>query len=67
MTEARLHLREWRERAGITQGDVAKALGVRQATVSDLERGVARTVKLAHLTKLARLFRCEPWELLRAP
>lgn len=32
-------LREWRQEAGVTQGGLAHALGVKQQTVSDWERG----------------------------
>lgn len=33
-------LRTWRQAAGMTQAEVADALGVRVATISDWERGV---------------------------
>ena len=39
MTPLGLHLREWRARRGMTQSQMAKAIGVSAAYLSALERG----------------------------
>ena len=64
---ARLYLAEWRARRGISQAALARAVGVRQATLSDHETGRARAIRLQLLADLATALECEPWELLRPP
>lgn len=44
-----------RVRAGLTQGDVAKALGVTQSAISVWERGDGKP-KLSKISKLAKLY-----------
>lgn len=44
-------LKEWREAAGLSQGGIADALGIKQQTVSAWESGRARP----HVTKAAKL------------
>lgn len=56
-------LRAAREACGMTQADVAKALGVTAAAVSYLESG-ARRVSSVQLTRLARLFGRAPQDFL---
>jgi transcriptional regulator with XRE-family HTH domain len=53
MTPLVLALKEARERAGLTQTELADAVGVRQATISDLETGKSRRIELDLLEKLA--------------
>ena len=45
--------RELREEAGLTQSELAEAAGVRQATVSEMERGLPRRIDLDVLERLA--------------
>ena len=59
-----LTIREWRERRGITQAQLAERVGVRQATISDLETGQSRRIELDLLDRLARALRCKPADLL---
>jgi transcriptional regulator with XRE-family HTH domain len=69
--------RELREAAGFTQSELADAANVRQATVSEMERGLPRRIDLDVLERIAdalgaKLRRIvEPGELLaredRAP
>ena len=63
-----LRLREWRRRRGMTQVELADRAGVRQATVSDIERkaavGELRRVDLVVMGRLARALRVEPGALL---
>lgn len=66
-TKAKVFLREWRELRGFTQPRLADAVGVRQATISDIERGKAKTLRLTLLDKLARVLNAEPYELLLPP
>jgi transcriptional regulator with XRE-family HTH domain len=53
MTPLVLNLRSYREKAGLSQAELAKAVGVRQATISDLETGKSRRVELDLLERLA--------------
>ena len=39
MTPLGVHLREWRDKRGVTQKQMAKAIGVSSAYLSSLERG----------------------------
>ena len=64
MSPIRLRLREAREAAGMTQLELAEAAGTRQATISDLERGEAKTLRLALLERLADALGVEPGELV---
>ena len=52
-----------RERADLSQADVAKKLGVTPSTVAGLELGT-HGIRLANLTKLARLLGAEIVELV---
>jgi transcriptional regulator with XRE-family HTH domain len=53
MSPVALRLRELREAAGLSQTALAERAGVRQATVSDLERGKSKGVEFATLEALA--------------
>jgi transcriptional regulator with XRE-family HTH domain len=66
-TKARVFLREWRDLRGFTQPRLADVVGVRQATISDIETGKAKTLRLALLDKLAKALNIEPHELLQPP
>ena len=59
-----LTIREWRERRGMTQAQLAERVGVRQATISDLETGQSRRIELDLLDRLSRALRCKPADLL---
>ena len=63
--QRRLHerVRELRRSRGLTQADVAPALGVSRSTVTQMESGV-RALKAEELGRLADLFGCSPAELL---
>lgn len=45
-----IHLAELRERMNLTQGDIAVALGIKQPTVSDMEKP-GRDLKLSSLKR----------------
>jgi transcriptional regulator with XRE-family HTH domain len=66
-TEARLYLREWRVARGMTQQQLARRSGVRQAKISELETGAAKHWAPGILTALARALKCRPSELLEKP
>jgi transcriptional regulator with XRE-family HTH domain len=49
-----LTLRALREKAGMTQAELAEAVGVRIATISDLERNVSRRIDLDMIEALCK-------------
>jgi putative transcriptional regulator len=64
MTPVVLRLREVRQSRGITQTQLAATVGVRRATISDLETGKTRTETLDLIDRLCHALTCEPAELL---
>ncbi len=54
LTPTYIRLREARERAGLTQVELAEASGIPQSTISRLETGYTRAVDLDTLDRLAR-------------
>lgn len=64
VTPIRITLREARERAGLTQVQLAERADVRQATISDMESGKNTRVDLAILEKLCEVLGVEPGDLL---
>jgi putative transcriptional regulator len=61
-----LNLKEYRERKGLSQEELATAVGIRRATISDLETGKSRRIELDTLEKLARVLGVKPAALLVA-
>lgn len=59
-----LGLKEAREAAGMTQADLADAVGVRRATISDLETGKSRRIELDLLERLALALKVEASSLI---
>jgi transcriptional regulator with XRE-family HTH domain len=59
-----LRLREYRQRRGLSQAQLARMAGVRQATVSGLETGKSRRIELDLLEKLAKVLKVKPAALL---
>lgn len=57
-------IKERRKSLGLTLKDVAKALGVTEATVSRYETGEIRNVKLNNFAELARVLKCTPGYLM---
>ena len=45
-------LKRLREEAGLTQSELAEAIGIRQATISDLERGTSQRIEFKVLDAL---------------
>ena len=64
---AKLYLAAWRQKRGLSQQRLADAVGVQQVTISRIETGRQRTLRLDLLGALARALDVEPWELLRPP
>jgi transcriptional regulator with XRE-family HTH domain len=58
-------VRKLREAKGITQVELAKAVGVTQAYIAKLESGASDNPSLAVLTGLARALNVELADLLR--
>jgi transcriptional regulator with XRE-family HTH domain len=54
-----IRMKELREELGLTQEQVASAVGVTRAAISGLERGETHTMAWPHLKAAARFFRCE--------
>lgn len=63
MTPVRLTLKAARTTAGLTQIELADRVGVRQATISDLETGKSGRVDLAVLDKICAVLGVEPGTL----
>jgi transcriptional regulator with XRE-family HTH domain len=59
-------LRTLRERAGLTQADLAKALGTKQANISNTERGIGG-ITVRRLARLSQVLRASPNEILGDP
>jgi transcriptional regulator with XRE-family HTH domain len=59
-----LRLKEAREAAGLTQSELAEAVGVRQATISDLETGKSRRIELDLLERLGKALGADPSSLI---
>ena len=68
MSPIKLKLREWRLRRGLTQASLAERAGIRQATVSDLERkgaaGELQRIDTAVLEALCKVLRVQPGDLI---
>lgn len=60
----RIKLTEHREAKGLTQTELAKKVGVRQATISDIENGKGKRVDLPLLDDLCRVLGVNLNELL---
>lgn len=59
-------LRQVRQHRKISQGHIAKAIGVSVGTIQNYERGRA-AITTGRLVQLARALQCEPADLLRPP
>lgn len=57
-------LRRERQRAGLTQEQLADKAGVRQATISELETGKTARMEFDVLDRLCRALGVEPGQLL---
>jgi DNA-binding Xre family transcriptional regulator len=64
LTPVRLTLKEAREAKAMTQGELAAKVGVRQATISDLETGKSGRIELELLDRLATALGVEPGSLI---
>lgn len=64
MSPISITLREARERAGLTQVELAQRAGVRQATISELETGKTRRMDLDVLDRLCAALNVKPGDLL---
>lgn len=60
----RLALKELRTAKGLTQAELARAVGVRQATINDLEHGHTRQRTLEILGRLCDALQCAPGDLI---
>jgi transcriptional regulator with XRE-family HTH domain len=64
MTPVILRLRAVRERAGLTQSQLALNADVPQSRISEIERGVIKHLSLDVLDRLARALDVEPGSLI---
>jgi putative transcriptional regulator len=64
LTVLRFRLRDVREARGLTQAQLAERIGVRQATISDLETGKARVLRFSLLDALCGALNSTPAELM---
>jgi transcriptional regulator with XRE-family HTH domain len=60
----RIKLRDTREKAGLTQAELAKRVRVRQATISAIENGKAKRFDLPTLDRICRVLHIKLHELL---
>lgn len=56
-------LRELREKAVLSQAELAERSGVSRWTISDLEQGARKKPYPRTILKLARALRCKPQEI----
>jgi transcriptional regulator with XRE-family HTH domain len=61
--QTRTRLLTLRKKTGMSQAEVAEFIGVHQSVVSDLERGVQRTLEIEALDRLAATFGDDGWRL----
>ena len=59
----KMKIRELREKAGLTQSQLAKALGVGETTIRNWEQGRAGD-RLQQLALLCSVLECQPGDLL---
>ena len=64
MTPTVLNLALLRERAGLTQMELAEKAKTTQATISNLETGKSRRIELDLLDRLAKALQCKPSDLI---
>ena len=64
MSPVRLRIRDERKRRGLTQTELAKRVGVRQATISDLERRSIRRLNMTLLERIARVLKVSATDLI---
>lgn len=64
MSPARFRIKELREARGLTQAALAQAVGVRQATINDLENGKSRQDTLDLIDRLCAALGVDPGELI---
>ena len=64
MSPIRLALKEARDAAGLSQAELAARVGVRQATISDLETGKSQRIELGLLDRLGRALEVEAASLI---
>jgi transcriptional regulator with XRE-family HTH domain len=57
------YLKQWREKRGLTQGQLAKLAGISESHVANLERGVKRYNE-GNLQSLASALGIKVWELV---
>lgn len=65
MQLAIVNIRELRERAGLTQVELASRAGTSERAVNHLENGKTRRVDLDLLDRIARALKVEPSELVK--
>jgi len=65
VTPIQIRVRELRTDRGLSQEALADLAGVRQGTVSAIERGVTTRIDLDVLERLAKALQVEPGDLLR--
>ena len=64
MTPIQINLKRYREKKGLSQTELGRLAGVRQATISDLENGKGRRVDLDVLERIAKVLGVKATALL---
>lgn len=57
------NIKAMRKRKGMTQTELASALGITQGAIQKLEAGI-NDLSLSMMEKISKVLECEPWELL---
>jgi transcriptional regulator with XRE-family HTH domain len=57
-------LAEWRKRRGVSQDDMAAAIGISRTTYQKLESGDDINPRLGYLINCALALDCDPYELI---
>ena len=65
-TKPSTFIRDWRKHRGLTQQELADAVGWVVSNVSQLEQG-RQGYSQPGLEAVANVLRCEPWQLLAGP
>lgn len=59
----KIHVSEWLGRKKMSQRDLAKATGIRPATISTLYHETVKRIEIEHIEKLCEAFDCQPGDL----
>ena len=65
MTPIHIRIKEFRQALGLSQAEVSRRTGIRQATISAIENGQTKGVDFETLEALADVFEVDPALLIK--